>query len=285
MVSSTRTALVTGANSGIGLETARGLVRQGFHTLLLCRDEGRAEAAKADIDASVHDASTEIVLCDLSLQRYIRRAVEDIESRIGHLDVLVNNAALGLRSRSETDEGVDMMLAVNHLAPFLLTELLLPRLREAPSARIVNVASDAHRIGRLRLDDLQATRGYGLLGFPRYAETKLMNILFTRELARRLVTTNITVNAVHPGTVGTNLGSPPAALKRLLAFVFLTPEQGARTSLAAATDPSYADVSGSYFVDGKPADDKLSDRARDDAAAAKLWRRSAELVGLPAEPT
>ena len=282
-MTSARTALVTGANSGIGLETARGLARDGFRTLLLCRDANRAAAAKADIDASVAGAETEIVLCDLALQADIRRAVDDIGSRLETLDVLVNNAGVTLRSRTETDEGVDAMLAINHLAPFLLTGLLLPLLQAAPSARIVNVASDAHKMAKLDLDDLQATRGYGLFGFPRYAETKLMNILFTRELARRLGTTGITANSVHPGSVRTNLGSPPWLIKQFLGVFFLSPEQGARTSLAAATDPAFADVSGSYFVKEKPADDKLSRAARDDRAAAKLWRLSAELVGL--DPT
>lgn len=271
---------MTGANSGIGLETARELARAGYRTMLLCRDPARAEAAKADIDASVPDAQTEIVLCDLGLQLDVRRAVADVESRIDQLDLLVNNAGVLVHSRTETDEGIDTMLAVNHLGPFLLTNLLLPRLEEAPTARIVNVASDAHKFGRLQLDDIQATRGYGLFGFPRYGETKLMNILFTRELAKRLAHSHVTVNSVHPGAVRTNLGNPPAVLGAVLARFFLTSEQGAKTTLAAATDPSFADVSGSYFVKERPADDKLSKAARDDKAAEKLWRISAELVDL-----
>ena len=169
------------------------------------------------------------------------------------------------------------MLAVNHLGPFLLTNLLLPLLEAAPPARIVNVASDAHKFGRLDLDDLQATRGYGFLGFPRYGETKLMNILFTRELARRLAGTTVTANAVHPGAVRTNLGQPARRSSGpLVGLFFLSAEEGARTSLAAATDPSFADVNGSYFVKEKPADDKLTKGARDDRAAARLWKLSAE---------
>ena len=274
------TAVVTGANSGIGLETARGLVRAGHRTFLLCRDEEKAVEAKTDIDESVPGAETHIVLCDLALQSEIRRAAEEIEAEVDSLDVLVNNAGITIRSRAETDEGIDVMLAVNHLAPFLLTELLLPMLEAAPSARIVNLSSDAHKMARLDLDDLQATGGYGLLGWPRYCETKLMSVLFTRELARRLTHTRITANAVHPGAVRTNLGAPPAIVRAVLGLFFLSPEEGARTTLAAAIDPSYADVTGSYFVKEEPADDQLSKAARDDRAAERLWNLSAELVGL-----
>ncbi len=273
-------AMVTGANSGIGLETARGLARAGYRTILLCRNAERAAAAKADIDGSVADAATEIVLADLGSQSEVRRVVAELDDRIDHLDVLVNNAAVTIRTRTETDEGVDTMLAVNHLGPFLLTDLLLPKLKAAPSARVVNVASDAHKFGTLDLDDLQATRGYGFFGMARYGETKLMNILFTRELARRLEGLGITANCLHPGAVRTNLGDPPAIVRAATGLFFLTPEQGARTSLAAALDPAYAHVSGAYFVKSKPADGSLAKRAKDGAAAAALWERSAALVGL-----
>lgn len=277
---SERTAIVTGANSGIGLETARGVARAGYRTILLCRNADRAAAAKADIDGSVRDAVTEIVLADLGSQAEVRRAVAELDDRIDHLDLLVNNAAVTIRRRTETDEGVDTMLAVNHLGPFLLTNLLLPKLEAAPAARVVTVASDAHKWGRIDFDDVQATRGYGLLGMSRYGETKLMNILFTRELARRLEDTSITANCLHPGAVRTNLGDPPAIVRAVVGLFFLSPEQGAKTSLAAALDPDHADVNGSYFVKEQPADDKLAKRAKDDAVAGELWRRSAALVGL-----
>ena len=277
---SERTAIITGANSGIGLETARGIAKAGYRTILWCRDADRATAAKAEIDGSVPGANTEVVLGDLGRQVAVRRAVREVEERIDHLDLLVNNAAITIRKRTETDEGLDTMLAVNHLGPFLLTNLLLPLLEAAPSARVVTVASDAHKFGRLDLDDLQATRGYGPFGMPRYGETKLMNILFTRELARRLSGTEITANCLHPGAVRTNLGDPPAIVRAVVGLLFLSPEKGAATSLAAALDPEFADVSGSYFVKERPADDRLASRATDDEAAAALWDRSAELVGL-----
>jgi NAD(P)-dependent dehydrogenase (short-subunit alcohol dehydrogenase family) len=275
-------AIVTGANSGIGLETARELARSGHHVVLLCRNRERAEAAKADIDGSVEGASTEIVLADLGFQADVRRAAAELADRLDGLDVLVDNAGLSVRRRERTAEGHDQMLAVNHLGPFLLTNLLLPLLQASAPSRIVVVASEAHKFRKLNIDDLEGdTRGYGIGGLPRYGETKLMNILFTRELARRIEGTGVTVNAVHPGTVSTNLGSPPAILAGLIGRFMKTPEQGAFTSLVVATDPALDGVSGGYFINGKRADDKLNAQARDDALAKELWDRSAALVGLP----
>ena len=280
-VAAGRTAVVTGANSGIGLETARGLVRAGFHVVLLCRNAERAAAARADIEATVPGASTEIVLCDLSDLGSVRAAAAEIDERLERLDVLVNNAGITIRGgrRQETPAGLELMLAANHLGPFLLTNLLLPLLQASAPSRIVNVASDAHRWGHLDLDDLQATRGYGCMGFPRYGETKLMNILTTRALARRLAGTGVTANCLHPGAVSTNIGGPGRIISAITRVVLKTPEQGARTSLHVATAPELADVSGSYFAGSKRADRKLRPQARDDEAGERLWQASAELVG------
>lgn len=275
-----KTAIVTGANSGIGLETARGLAASGFRTVLLCRNPERAEAARADIAASVPGAELEVVLCDLGRQAEVRRAASEIEARLDRLDVLVNNAALTVR-RKERIDGIDTMLAVNHLGPFLLTNLLLPLLERSAPSRVVTVASDAHKFGKVRIDDLQCERrGYGFFGMRRYGETKGMNILFTRELARRLEGTGVTANCLHPGGVRTNLGNPPKPVLAVVGLVLKSPEEGARTSLACALDPAYAEVSGSYFVRSKPADGRLSAQVRDDALAKELWDRSAELVGI-----
>ncbi len=280
-VSKSRVAVVTGANSGIGLETARGLGRLGYDVVMLCRNAERAAAARDDLSDSVSDAYFSIVVADLGVMADVRRAADEIGSRFDHVNVLVNNAAIAIRKRAKTVEGNDMMLAVNHLGPFLLSNLLRPLMRDSAPSRIVTVASEAHKFGRgLDLDDFQATRGYGFLGFPRYGETKLMNILFTRELARRIDGTGVTANSVHPGAVHTNLGSPPKPVSWLLGLAFLTPEQGALTSLAAATSSEFATTNGSYFVKSEPADDKLKARATDDEAAARLWERSADLVGL-----
>jgi retinol dehydrogenase 12 len=276
------TAVVTGANSGIGLETVRGLAREGIHVVMVCRNQTRAEAAKADIEASVPDASLSVVLSDLSLQADVRRAAAEIEATNERLDLLVNNAGIMIRSRQITTEGVEMMLAVNHVAPFLFTTLLLPLLQASAPARIVNVASGAHSMGRLDLDDIQATRGYGLFGLPRYGETKLMNILFTRELARQIEGTGVVVNCLHPGNVATNLVNPPTPIRLLGRMIFLDAARGAETTLAAATNAEYGDVNGSYFVKSKPADQKLSAAARDGEAAAGLWvATEAVLVSSP----
>jgi NAD(P)-dependent dehydrogenase (short-subunit alcohol dehydrogenase family) len=278
-MTTSKTAVVTGANSGIGLETARELARRGHHVVLLCRSAERAAAAKADIEASVEGASTEIVLGDLGLQADVRRAAAEIIAGHDRLDLLVNNAGISVRKKVRTAEGHDQMIAVNHLGPFLLTTLLLPLLTASAPSRIVNLASDAHKFGRLHLDDLEAAhRGYGLMGMPRYGETKLMNILFTRELARRTAGTGVTVNAVHPGSVSTNLGAPPKLLAAILARFMKTPEQGAFTSLVVATDPALDGVTGAYFANSKQADGKLSKSAKDDDLARALWDRSEALV-------
>ena len=224
----------------------------------------------------------EIVLADLSRMDQVRAAAATMEQRLDRLDVLVNNAGVVARRREMTPDGLDLALATNHLGPFVLTNQLLPLLRTSAPSRVVNVASEAHKFGKLRLDDLQATRGYGLLGMRRYGETKLMNILFTRELARRLGGTGVTVNAVHPGAVATNLGEPPKVLAAVLSRFMRTPEQGAATSVMVATDPSLADVTGGYFMNEERADGKLSDQSRDDDLARELWERSEELTGLPA---
>ena len=278
-MSDLRTAVVTGATGGIGLETARELARQGFHVVLLARSPAKADAARIEIEGDVGDASLDVVLADLSLQSEVRRAASELEDRLERLDVLVNNAGIQVRKREVTAEGHEVMLATNHLAPFLLTGLLVPLLRKSAPARIVNVASDAHRFaGRLRLDDIEATRGYGLLGMPRYGETKLMNILFTRELARRLDGSGVTANAVHPGAVATGLGAPPKLIAGISGRVLRSPAQGAATSVVVATDPALAGTTGGYFANAKRAEKKLTKQAKDDELARRLWALSEELT-------
>lgn len=278
-MSDSRTAVVTGASGGIGLETARALAGRGYHVVLLCRSPQKADAARVEIESTVPEASLDIVLADLSRMDQVRKAAAEVEQRLARLDVLVNNAGILARHQESTPEGLDLLLATNHLGPFLLTNLLLPLLRESAPSRIVNVASEAHKFGKLHLDDLQATRGYGPLGMRRYGETKLMNILFTGELARRLEGTGVTVNAVHPGSVTTNLGDPPRVFSAVASRFMRTPAQGAVTSVVVATDPSLDGVTGGYFMNGKQADRKLSRQARDDELASALWKRSEQLTG------
>ena len=270
--------MVTGASGGIGLETARGLAERGYHVVLLCRSPQKADAARADIVSTVPGASLDIVLADLSRMDQVRTAAAEIIERLERLDVLVNNAGIVARHRETTPEGLDLPLATNHLGPFLLTILLVPLLRTSAPSRIVIVASEAHKFSKLHLDELQTPRGYGPLGMRRYGETKLMNILFARELARRLAGSGITVNAVHPGTVATNLGGPPKAIAKVSSRFMRTPAAGASTSLVVATDPSLEEVTGGYFMNGTQADRKLSRQARDDELATALWERSEQLT-------
>jgi retinol dehydrogenase-12 len=275
----TPTAAVTGANSGIGLETARALAARGFRTLLLCRNGQRADAAAADIRGTVPDAALDVVLVDLGVQTSVRDAAAEVAATTDRLDVLVNNAGITVRAPARTVEDHDVMLATNQLGPFLLTELLRPLLTASAPARVVNVASHAHRFVRtVDLDHLDAPAGYGIIGMRRYGETKLMNILWTRELARRLSGTGVTANAVHPGGVRSNLGNP-SPWQRALVHPFMIPaERGAATSVFVATDPGLAGTTGGYWAKCRPADAKLTAAARDDALAARLWAACASLT-------
>jgi retinol dehydrogenase-12 len=268
----TRTVLITGANSGIGLETTRALAAAGWRTLLLCRSAARADAAIAEIRRTAPDATLEVVLGDLALQSSVRAVAVQVAARTDRLDVLVNNAGIHTRTVARTAEDHDVMLATNQLGPFLLTELLRPLLAAAGTARVVTVASDAHRFAKtVDLDHLDAPRNYGILGFRRYGETKLMNILWTHELASRLDGTGITANSLHPGAVQSNLGSPTGWQRALVKPFMLTAEEGARTSVFLATDPSVDGVTGGYWAKCARVDDKRSRAARDDAAGERLW--------------
>lgn len=273
--------VVTGGNSGIGLYTVIGLAQRGARVALVSRDRARGEAALATARAAAPGATIELVVGDLGLFDTIRALADELPERYAELHVLVNNAGLWMTERTETADGLETTFAVNHLGPFLLTNLLLERLVASGPARIVNLASEGHRRGRLDWDDLQATRSYGKI--KAYCDSKLCNVLFTRELARRLEGTGVTANSVHPGVVHTNLGgNSKGAIRWVFDHVgplfFLTPEQGARTSLHVACAPELSDVSGRYFASSRVA--KESRRARNDEDARRLWELSEELVGL-----
>lgn len=271
-----RVCLVTGATLGIGRATALGLARMGARVGIVGRSRERGEAVRAEIARDAGGSGAELFLADLASQAEVRRLAAEVRARFGRLDVLVSNAGVYTRRRTVTGDGIETQLAVNHLAPFLLTGLLLDLLRESAPARVVVVSSEAHRGARVRWDDLQGERGYN--GLRAYANTKLMNILFVRELARRVAGTGVTANAVHPGVVATELLFGGWAPLRLLRPFIRTPEQGAATSVWLASSPEVEGVTGRYFRDRREV--VPSRAARDDEAARRLWRESEELTGV-----
>ena len=277
-----KTVVITGANSGIGLETAVALAKAGAKTLITVRDRARGEAAVAQIRSRSGNDGVDLVVFDLGSIASTRRGAAEILARCDRIDVLVNNAGVVLSSRQETDEGLEATFAVNHLGHFVLTELLLDRIKDSAPSRVVNVASTAHKGARkgLNFDDLQSSLGYS--GMQVYSKSKLANIYFTTELARRLEGTGVTVNCLHPGTVATGYGRDgdtsgvlAFGLKVIKPFV-LSAEQGARTSIYLASSPDVATVTGRYFVKCKPRTPSAA--ARDDEAVKRLWKVSEEIV-------
>jgi NAD(P)-dependent dehydrogenase (short-subunit alcohol dehydrogenase family) len=276
-----KTVVVTGATSGIGRATAVGLARLDSRLILVGRDAGRAQETVAEIRAATGRADVEMLRGDFARQAEVRRVAGEILARTDAIHVLVNNAGVTMLKRTTTPDGFETTFAVNHLAYFLLTGLLLPRLlAAAPGARVVNVASDAHRWGALDFDDLQNEREYK--GLKVYGQSKTANILFTRELAQRLEGRGVAVNAVHPGAVATRLGrgSGPVLdlLQRALGLFMKSPERGAETSLHVATAPDLEGVSGRYFADRR--EKQPQPHAADPALARRLWDVSEELTGL-----
>jgi len=275
-----KVCIVTGASSGIGRATALELARMGATLALVCRDRGRGEDAVAEMRAKSGNGAVDLLLADLSSQEEIRLLAKALLARYPRIHVLVNNAGVVNLRYSATVDGIEAVLAVNHLAYFLLAHLLLDRLKESTPARIVNVASDAHRWGRLNFEDLGYERGYKPMRV--YGQSKLANILFTYELARRLEGTGVSANCLHPGAVATRLGQNNGRLAtfltRMLAPFFRTPEQGAATAVQLASSPALAGVSGRYFSNGKEA--RSSEPSYDTAAARRLWDISCQMTGL-----
>jgi len=275
-----KTCVVTGATSGIGEEIAVGLARAGGRVVVVGRSRERAGATLARIQREAPGAPPpELVLADLCEQAQIRAAAAELLARLPEIHVLVNNAGVANFRRETTPDGLETTFAVNHLAYFLLTRLLLDRLRASAPARIVIVASDAHRFGRLDLADLQNERSYRSMRV--YGQSKTANLLFAQELARRLAGTGVTVNALHPGAVATRLGQQNGALVRLLtralSVFFRTPAQGADTALWLATAPEL-DASGRYFASRR--ERTPAAWARDPELARRLWEESERLTGL-----
>ena len=265
-----QTMLVTGANAGIGRATATELARLGARVLMACRNGERGAEAQAAVSEEVPGARTELLVADLSTGDGVRSLAEQTRQLTDRLDVLVNNAGVYTREYTPTANGLEMQFAVNHLAPFLLTHLLRDLLVNSAPARVVTVSSEAHKRGQIRFDGMKA-----------YSQSKLANLLFNRELARRFGGTGVTANALHPGVIATQLLFSGFAPIKLLRPFLKTPESGARTSVFLAVAPAVERLTGLYFIDLEPA--RPSQAARDESADRRLWRISAELTEMDPE--
>jgi NAD(P)-dependent dehydrogenase (short-subunit alcohol dehydrogenase family) len=275
-----KVVVLTGATSGIGRATAFELAGAGARLLLIARHEGRAKQTEREIRERSREAVVQTFLADLSSQREIRRVAEEVLAAAPRIDVLVNNAGVVQRRRTVTADGFEATFATNHLGYYLLTRLLIGRLQESRPARIVNVASDAHRLYPMDFDDLQSERKYRL--FRTYCRSKLANLMFTYELSRRLEGTGVTVNALHPGWVATQLGLDDGLLSRGVGIFSRlcarTPEQGADTAIWLASSAEVEGVTGKYFQDRRELQSNVA--SRDPENQRRLWEISARLVGL-----
>lgn len=278
--------LVTGASRGIGYYVARGLASMGAFVVLASHHRERGEKARQKINSFVGKNSTDFMLVDFSSQAEIREFTQAFKEKYDRLDVLVNNAGGFFLRREESVDGIEMTFALNHLNYFMTTLLLIQPLMAAPSARIVNVSSGSHRGEKMRFDDLQFENGYNAMAA--YGQSKLANLLFTYELARRLAGTDMTVNAVHPGFVNTHLAKQNGVLVRavmnVIHFLFArSPQKGAETPLYLASSPEVKGVTGKYFIDKKPV--RSSEASYDQNAAQRLWEISETLCNLDSSET
>ena len=273
-----RIVVVTGGTSGIGRAAAREIGRQGATVALVARDRARAEETAAEVTKG--GAPARIFVADLGVQAEVRRVAAELRDALPRIDVLLNNAGVVNLRYGTTGDGIETTLAVNHLAYFMLTLLLLDSLRAAPAPRIVNVASEAHRWGRLDFDDLGNAKRYRAMRV--YGQSKLCNILFTYELARRLRGAPTTANCLHPGAVATRLGQNngriATALTKMLGPFFRTPEQGADTAVYLATSPQVAGASGQYFANRRAI--RSSAISYDERVQRRLWEESERLTGV-----
>ena len=276
-----KTVLVTGATSGIGLEASVQLAALGAHVAIVARNSEKGERAVADIEARSGSTRVSLFSCDMSSLAAVRELARSVQTAHSRLDVLVNNAGSVSPTRQTTVDGFEQTFAVNHLAPFLLTNLLLDLVKRTTRARIVNVASEAHRSGTIDFDDLQFERG-GYTGVRAYNRSKLANILFTNELARRLAGTSVTANSLHPGVVATNIWSrAPWYLQPIifpLRLFMISPQRGGETIVYLASSADVEGKSGGYYVKNRLV--PTTPAAADAAAATKLWDLSERLVRL-----
>src|SRR5690242_5605007 len=277
-----KTVLITGATNGIGKVTALELAKKGTTVVIVGRNPAKTAETVAEIKAQSGNTNVESIVADLSSMAEVRKVAEDFKATHSRLDVLINNAGAAFEKRQETVDGYEMTFAFNHLAYFLLTNLLLDTLKASAPARIVSVSSDAHSGGKVNFDDLNAKNSWGMAGMSAYSNSKLENIMFTYELARRLEGTGVTANVLHPGLVNTgfnkNNGGLMRIAMRLISPFSLTPEQGAATIIYLASSPAVEGVTGKYW--DKRKDVKSIDASYDINAQQRLWTVSEEMTGL-----
>jgi len=278
-----RVCIVTGANSGIGKATALGLAQMGATIVMICRNQIKGEEVQNEIKAKSGNDAVDLMFADLSLQESIRQLAENFQQHYQQLHVLINNAGGVNLSRRETVNGLEMTFAVNYLAPFLLTNLLLDKLKASAPSRIVNVSSESHQSGYIKIDDLQLEKGYRFM--RAYGQSKLALVLFTYELARRLQGTGVTANCLHPGFVATNIGQNGVGsvgrsiTKLIFSILGISPEEGAKTSIYLASSPEIEGITGKYFLKSIPVRSALI--SYDESLQRQLWEESAKLVNLP----
>ncbi len=272
--------LVTGANAGIGKATCMGLAKQGATVLMISRNPEKGKKAQQEIINQTNNSNVELYLAEFSSQKQVRKVAATIQDNHPTIDVLINNAGMVIDSYQATEEGYELQWGVNHLAPFLLTNLLMPQLKAAKAARIINVSSGAHHRGEINFD-FEKPQNYGMA--KAYCQSKLANVLFTYELARQLKDTNITVNCLHPGVIKTQIGNNNQKWwlrwgKKIMFSLAKPAEEGAKTSLYLATSPEVEGKSGGYYDESTLS--RSSRLSHDEALAKKLWEVSLQQVGL-----
>jgi len=274
--------VVTGANSGIGKETALGLAKMGARVVLVCRNREKGQAALEDVRRESGSAEHDLLIADMSSQASVRALAEQIRQKYSRLDVLINNAGGAIRDRKLSVDGIEMTVAANHLGAALLTLLVLDLLKASAPSRIINVSSEAQRRARLDMNDIQfERRKYS--GFAAYGQSKLLMNAFTFELARRLEGTGVTANCLHPGVVATNIwGRDPGLVFKIIIAVMkpfmLNSKEGAEVSLYLASSPEVAQTSGQYFVKSKPA--QSNPLSRDPKVAGEIWQWTQKMIGM-----
>jgi NAD(P)-dependent dehydrogenase (short-subunit alcohol dehydrogenase family) len=277
--------VITGANSGIGKETASALAKKGATVVMACRNLPKAAVVCESIQRESGNLQVEVMRLDLASNSSIREFSSQLTGKYPRLDVLINNAGIFNLKRHETEDGFEKTMGVNYFGPFLLTNLLLPLIVQTPAARIVNVGSDAHFSGQIDLDDLNYKKKYPAFGFKAYGTSRLATVFFTQELAERLNDRGIPVNALHPGTVATNIwiiGPNSEGYQKLINRItrsfMLSPEEGAQTSIYLASSDEVKDVTGKYFYKSQPKD--VSPQCKDVQLQKDLWQISEKLTGL-----